>query len=218
MYALNSSFVESMETWNTHNGGDYDASVFSSGSLPAGNSWLITVDVTALLKGNLNKVRANGMLIKLAAEGPTNLYQNIASRECDDSSNPDYVEADEPPSLVMTLSSNADSDCDGVPDNEDNCPNTPNGPLLGTCMPGSDKAGATCHSDADCVNGCSSNGKCSLNQEDTDKDRVGDVCDNCPTVCNPQQLDANGNGKGDLCDPNPGCGGCGQPQCEQPCS
>jgi hypothetical protein len=110
-----------------------------------------------------------------------------------------------------------DSDADGIPDSEDNCPNKPNGPLFGTCMPGSDKAGATCHSDADCVIGCSTSGKCSLNQEDTDKDGVGDVCDNCPAVCNPQQLDANGNRKGDLCDPAPGCGGCSGAQCEEAC-
>jgi hypothetical protein len=32
-------------------------------------------------------------------------------------------------------------------------------------------------SDADCVVGCSSNGSCSLNQEDTDADGLGDVCD-----------------------------------------
>jgi hypothetical protein len=110
-----------------------------------------------------------------------------------------------------------DNDEDGIPDSEDNCPNKPNGPLFGTCMPGSDKAGATCHSDADCVIGCSTSGKCSLNQEDTDKDGVGDVCDNCPAVCNPQQLDANGNGKGDLCDPAPGCGGCSGVECEPVC-
>lgn len=110
-----------------------------------------------------------------------------------------------------------DTDEDGYIGNDDNCPNKPNGPSLGTCMPGSDKAGATCNSDADCVIGCSTNGKCSLNQEDTDSDGKGDVCDNCPTVCNPQQLDANGNGIGDLCDPNPECGGCSGVQCEEAC-
>ena len=111
-----------------------------------------------------------------------------------------------------------DSDGDGVPDNIDNCPNKPNGPLLSTCLPGSDKAGETCHSDPDCVNGCSTNGTCGVDQADSDGDGVGDVCDNCPTVCNTQQLDADGDGIGDVCDTTPGCGGCGLPQCETPCS
>lgn len=66
-----------------------------------------------------------------------------------------------------------DSDSDGIPDAQDNCPNKPNGPSLGTCMPGSDNPGLNCQSDADCVIGCSSNGKCSLNQEDSDVDGVG---------------------------------------------
>jgi hypothetical protein len=102
IHALNSPFGENTETWNTHNGSDYDSALFSSGALPVGNTWKTTIDVTTLLAGNLNKARDNGILIKLATEGPDKLYQNIASRECDDTSNPDYVEADEPPRLEIT--------------------------------------------------------------------------------------------------------------------
>ena len=55
-------------------------------------------------------------------------------------------------------------------------------------------------------------------QADSDNDGIGNACDNCPAVCNPQQFDADHDGIGDLCDTSPDCGGgCGQPQCEQPC-
>jgi len=54
-------------------------------------------------------------------------------------------------------------------------------------------------------------------QADGDMDGVGNVCDNCPTKCNVWQKDADSDGVGDVCDTTPGCGGCGQPACEQQC-
>ena len=52
---------------------------------------------------------------------------------------------------------------------------------------------------------------------DTDSDGIFDNADNCPNNCNPLQLDADADGIGDVCDTVPGCGGCGQGQCEQEC-
>ena len=54
---------------------------------------------------------------------------------------------------------------------DDNCIDTPNGPALGTCFGGSNK-GNTCTSDTECPSSV-----CHLNQEDTDGDGAGDVCD-----------------------------------------
>ncbi len=53
---------------------------------------------------------------------------------------------------------------------------------------------------------------------DTDNDTIPDDTDSCPDVCNIEQRDADGDGIGDVCDPEPGCGGCGQPVCEYSCS
>jgi hypothetical protein len=66
-----------------------------------------------------------------------------------------------------------DTDEDGVFDSIDNCPETPNGPTLGTCLPGSEHIGLTCTGDSD----CGTNGNCSTSQEDSDVNGVGDVCD-----------------------------------------
>jgi len=57
------------------------------------------------------------------------------------------------------------------------------------------------------------------NEPDTDDDGIPDSSDNCPNDCNYYQLDADGDGIGDVCDDpnNDGCGGCSQPACETEC-
>lgn len=81
-----------------------------------------------------------------------------------------------------------DSDGDGIPDPQDNCPNNYN--------PGqedSDQDGK-----GDVCDNCPHN--YNPGQEDADLDGVGDVCDNCPGIYNPNQADADADGKGDVCD------------------
>jgi hypothetical protein len=108
----------------------------------------------------------------------------------------------------------------------DNCPNDFNVQQLDVDRDG---IGDVCDPDPGC-GGCSgiaceqecaptSSSTTTTTIPDTDGDGVLDNIDNCLTICNPSQLDANGNGIGDLCDPNPGCGGgCTEPQCESSCT
>lgn len=64
---------------------------------------------------------------------------------------------------------------------DDNCPHMPNGPDRGICTAGQvmvgdyecKKRGHLCTSHADCGTG----GVCSMDQEDTDQNGIGDVCD-----------------------------------------
>jgi hypothetical protein len=108
-----------------------------------------------------------------------------------------------------------DVDGDGIPNEQDNCPQMPNGPELGSCAPG---GAVLCFSDAHCpVTPGTSAGVCNLGQEDSDGDGAGDVCDvdddndghpdggdNCPNVYNPDQADNDGDGVGNVCDACPG--------------
>lgn len=83
---------------------------------------------------------------------------------------------DYPFALVVGI---LDDDMDGLSDQTDNCPSSPNGPNGGTCTAGLE--GQTCMSDFE----CGSDGYCSMHQEDTDGDGAGDVCDRkpeCPII------------------------------------
>jgi hypothetical protein len=122
-----------------------------------------------------------------------------------------------------------DQDSDGLPDDSDNCPETANGPNLGTCINClTGDIGQTCTSSDE----CGDKGFCSLNQEaicdddfdgdqitnsedscicidnpdqaDADEDSRGDACDNCLNDQNADQEDADGDGIGDVCDNCPG--------------
>jgi hypothetical protein len=78
----------------------------------------------------------------------------------------------------------ADTDGDGIPDAQDNCPTVSNPNQL--------------DSDGDGIGDA-----CETLPVDTDGDGIPDAQDNCPKVSNPDQLDSNGNGVGDACEPIP---------------
>jgi len=103
--------------------------------------------------------------------------------------------------------SGGDSDGDGIANEEDNCPNTPNGPNLGTCTITSfsemNKFGEECTRNSQCATS-GFRGYCSMNQsDDYDEDGIGDACDVCPYYPSLNQNDADGDGIGDECEVSP---------------
>jgi len=118
----------------------------------------------------------------------------------------------------------ADTDDDGVPDETDNCVDTPNpdqedadddgvGDACDNCPNDSnpdqadadgDGTGDVCDDDSDGDDVLDPDDNCphdfNPDQADTDGDDVGDACDNCPDDANPGQEDLDGDGTGDVCD------------------
>jgi large repetitive protein len=97
-----------------------------------------------------------------------------------------------------------DSDGDGIPDTEDNCPTVfnPIRPMDNGVQPDTDNDGVgdacdPCPLDAHTTT-CTT-----YDPNDRDGDGIPNATDNCPLIANPQQEDADGDGIGDACDPCP---------------
>jgi hypothetical protein len=101
----------------------------------------------------------------------------------------------------LAWANNVDTDLDGVPDVDDNCPGHPNPDQ--SDLDG-DGLGDACDDDIDSDGVLNAVDNCPFvanpDQVDTDSDGVGDACDNCPSVENPDQFDEDGDGVGDDCD------------------
>ncbi len=123
--------------------------------------------------------------------------------------NPGYIER----LLDDSISALSDSDYDGINDLEDNCPSICNFSQLDA---DGDGIGDVCDDTTGC-DGCSSICE-QICIVDSDGDGIADGDDNCINNCNSQQLDADNDGMGDVCDPDDGCFSCGgDPICETEC-
>ena len=116
----------------------------------------------------------------------------------------------------------ADADGDGVGDACDNCPNDPAKLDPGICGCGATDTDTDGDGTPDCFDQCPNDpdkiapGFCGCGTPDSltdaDGDGVIDCLDNCPMTPNDDQLDTDGNGVGDACEPPPpgqtacGCG------------
>lgn len=116
--------------------------------------------------------------------------------------------------LYSGVTSAEDSDGDGIPDELDNCPNVFN-PIRP--MDGGKQADVDGDGVGDVCDVCPINADTdvctSVDPNDLDMDGIPADQDNCPTVANPDQADADGDGKGDACDAcpddaNPGDAAC----------
>jgi hypothetical protein len=135
-YALTVPFDEETATWNGLSGGTFDASVEAAGSLPAGSDWELEIDATALLSGNLDLVRDNGIIMLFQEESGDDKFKTVAAKE-------QYNTEDFGAYLEVSLLP-TDTDSDEVPDYKDNCPDVANPDQEDTYPAGGNGIGDAC--------------------------------------------------------------------------
>ncbi len=123
------------------------------------------------------------------------------SDNCVTVANPNQEDADAN-GIGDVCEGNNDYDNDGIPNDVDNCPNTSNSDQANL---DGDAFGDVCDEDIDGDGYPNTNDAFPMDASewsDTDQDGVGDNSDNCVTVANPNQEDADANGIGDACEGN----------------
>jgi hypothetical protein len=163
--------------YDTSNGGPWDAGITGSESEP-GQLYLAVGNFGCVTPDGDGDVILAKVTFECLDDGNTTI--TILTIPAFDTvcgcSGPIIYDSQISPNNVTIFQTFVDTDSDGIPNHEDNCLLIPNGPELGTCLYGT--VGETCNSSQE----CDPNGFCSMNQEDRDRDNVGDVCDDI-TMC-----------------------------------